>query len=309
MLATARYWNYSEIALAGMVSKAFYLMVEGGTHTTSGITVPALDPNDFDRSITMGAKIFHSAYSSCLTYPSTFQAARECTLMFAADSNQTESISKAWDAVGVLEGNYTTLYNRVSHSISSLSSDDDLFHFVLNETVKAGQSVTCTLQNEGDYSVQGQLFVRYGTYSYDDYGYDGCESFWNDPGRWRFPYVKCVTEPATVNSKLYVTASMSWAYQSMPWSYTTFLVCIINNSTEPATPKPSYVINCHTLGQNCTRKSECCPIYNQNKNIVVCDGATPSTKQCKTCKGLQKSCTRTSQCCPGSSCKNKKCSK
>jgi hypothetical protein len=76
-------------------------MVQGGVHAVSNIAVPALS-SDFDSSILEAARIFYDANTKCLSANADFLMARQCTLMFAS-SAQAEVISKAWDAVGVVE--------------------------------------------------------------------------------------------------------------------------------------------------------------------------------------------------------------
>lgn len=85
---------------SNIISKAFYLMVQGGVHPKSQIKVPALVPTSFDESIKAAAKIFYDANTKCFTEGTNFLAARACTLLFAS-SSQIESVTKAWDAVGV----------------------------------------------------------------------------------------------------------------------------------------------------------------------------------------------------------------
>jgi hypothetical protein len=87
---------------SGIINKAFVLMVQGGVHPASGVEVPAID-SDFDASLVAAAEIFYQANTNCLTEGSDFASARSCTLQFASES-QTESLAKAWDAVGVLGG-------------------------------------------------------------------------------------------------------------------------------------------------------------------------------------------------------------
>jgi thermolysin len=93
-------------ANSGIISKAFVLMVQGGVHPVSKIDVPPLNPS-FDESILEAAKIFYDANTKCLSESSNFLMARQCTLMFAS-SEQADTVSKAWDAVGVEEQESST---------------------------------------------------------------------------------------------------------------------------------------------------------------------------------------------------------
>lgn len=86
---------------SGIINKAFVLMVQGGVHPVSNVAVPPLNP-DFDASILEAARIVYDANTKCLTANADFLMARQCTLLFAT-SAQVDAVSKAWDAVGVVE--------------------------------------------------------------------------------------------------------------------------------------------------------------------------------------------------------------
>jgi Thermolysin metallopeptidase, alpha-helical domain len=99
---------------SGIVNKAFVLMVEGGVHPVSQIEVPALN-GDFDTSLLEAAHIFYHANTKCLSENSDFSAARQCTLMFATTPTQVETVTKAWDAVGVMEGTGGNCVPKLGH--------------------------------------------------------------------------------------------------------------------------------------------------------------------------------------------------
>jgi hypothetical protein len=156
----------------GIVNKAFYLMVEGGTHPVSEIYVPALNV-DFDTSLKQAAELFFRANTLCLTESSDFMSMRECTLMLASPTEQT-TVGTAWDAVGVKE--IMPLEEGVPLSGLSLLHDHDVQIFVLDRTVVPGESVTCSLT--GDEYGDPDLSVRFGRppYLYPHHGDNDCWS-------------------------------------------------------------------------------------------------------------------------------------
>jgi Thermolysin metallopeptidase, alpha-helical domain len=97
-----------------MVLPFFVLMVEGGVHPVSQVEVPALN-GDFDTSLLEAAHIFYDANTKCLSENSDFSAARQCTLMFATTPTQVETVTKAWDAVGVMEGTGGNCVPKLGH--------------------------------------------------------------------------------------------------------------------------------------------------------------------------------------------------
>ena len=132
-------------------------MTQGGTHPRkkTNITVPAIDA-DFDTSMLAAAKIFYDANTNCLTESSSFYSARLCTLMFAGDYNQ--SVSAAWDAVGVVKINFRKLQNNLN--VTRQSSAAKAVRYYSLSGVKAGETVTCmTYGDNGD----ADMFVRVGT--------------------------------------------------------------------------------------------------------------------------------------------------
>ncbi|MGH9391301.1 MAG: M4 family metallopeptidase, partial [Vicinamibacteria bacterium] len=87
---------------SGIVNHAFYLMVQGGTNRTSGITVRGLGTARMDRI----EKIFYRAFAFYLVPSSNFHDAREATLraageLFGAGSVEETTVRQGWDAVGV----------------------------------------------------------------------------------------------------------------------------------------------------------------------------------------------------------------
>ncbi len=87
---------------SGIVNHAYYLMVQGGTNRTSGISVRGLGTAQRERI----EKIFYRAFVFYLVPSSTFRDAREATLLAAAElygagSVEQETVRQAWDAVGM----------------------------------------------------------------------------------------------------------------------------------------------------------------------------------------------------------------
>jgi hypothetical protein len=143
------------VSLVFSLPQAFYLMVQGGTHPTTGITVPAMSSN-FDSSIGQVATIFFNANTMCLTESSDYIAMRECSLLFAS-ATQKPTVQKAWDAVGVKA--VQTLTAGVTRSGVTLPYNHDVQVFVLDQTLQPGQSVTCSLSGA---SGDPDLSVRFG---------------------------------------------------------------------------------------------------------------------------------------------------
>jgi len=87
---------------SGIANHAFFLMVQGGTNRTSGITVRGVGTAEMDRI----EKIFYRAFVFYLVPSSTFHDAREATLRAATDlygaaSAEESTVRQGWDAVGV----------------------------------------------------------------------------------------------------------------------------------------------------------------------------------------------------------------
>ncbi len=87
---------------SGIANQAFYLMVQGGTNRTSGVTVHGLGTAQMDRI----EAIFYRAFSFYLVPSSTFHDAREATLraaeeLYGAGSAEASTVRAGWDAVGV----------------------------------------------------------------------------------------------------------------------------------------------------------------------------------------------------------------
>jgi len=80
-------------------NKAYFLVVDGGTHPQSGVAVTGIGPTD-------GAKIFYRGLTVYMTSSTTFAGARTATLnaatdLFGSSSPQYNTIATAWCAVGV----------------------------------------------------------------------------------------------------------------------------------------------------------------------------------------------------------------
>ncbi len=87
---------------SAIANHAFYLMVQGGTNRTSGITVRGVGIAQRDRI----EKIFYRAFAFYLVPSSNFHDAREATLraaeeLYGAGSAEESTVRQGWDAVGV----------------------------------------------------------------------------------------------------------------------------------------------------------------------------------------------------------------
>jgi thermolysin len=87
---------------SGIANQAFYLMVEGGTNRTSGVSVRGVGTANMDRI----EKIFYRAFVFYLVPSSNFHDAREATLRAAEElygeaSAERTAVRQSWDAVGV----------------------------------------------------------------------------------------------------------------------------------------------------------------------------------------------------------------
>jgi bacillolysin len=87
---------------SAIVNHAYYLMVQGGTNRTSGISVRGLGTAQRERI----EKIFYRAFVFYLVPSSTFRDAREATLraaaeLYGAGGVEQETVRQAWDAVGM----------------------------------------------------------------------------------------------------------------------------------------------------------------------------------------------------------------
>lgn len=134
------HWN------SGIANLAFVLMVQGGKHprAKTDITVPRIADN-FRTSLMIAAEIFYKANTGCLTPGSGFFEARECTEMFADDfaADYTESVSKAWDAVGC-----SWLPLDTSNPMSGLSADEGQALQFRLDNVPAGHMISCRSEGE-----------------------------------------------------------------------------------------------------------------------------------------------------------------
>lgn len=80
-------------------NKAFYLIVNGGTHPQTNVTVAGVGPTD-------GSKIWYLALTSYMNSSTNFAGARTATIsaataLFGAASAQVTSVTNGWCAVGV----------------------------------------------------------------------------------------------------------------------------------------------------------------------------------------------------------------
>jgi Zn-dependent metalloprotease len=87
---------------SGIANQAFYLLVEGGTNRTSGISVAGLGAANRERA----EKIFFRGFTAFLTPTAQFADARRATLRAAEELYGTGSVeatqtAAAWTAVGV----------------------------------------------------------------------------------------------------------------------------------------------------------------------------------------------------------------
>ncbi|MBL8150434.1 MAG: M4 family metallopeptidase [Blastocatellia bacterium] len=85
---------------SGIANNAFYLLVNGGTNRTSGISVAG------GIGMEKGAKIFYRALSFYMTPNTNFAGAREATIkaatdLFGANSTEVQKVKESWTAVGV----------------------------------------------------------------------------------------------------------------------------------------------------------------------------------------------------------------
>jgi thermolysin len=87
---------------SAIANHAFYLMVQGGTNRTSGVSVRGVGTAQMDRI----EKIFYRAFVFYLVPSSGFHDAREATLraaaeLYGAGSAEEATVRQGWDAVGV----------------------------------------------------------------------------------------------------------------------------------------------------------------------------------------------------------------
>jgi thermolysin len=87
---------------SGIANQAFYLLVEGGTNRTSGISVSGLGAANRERA----EKIFYRGFTSFLTPSASFADARRATIraaqeLYGAGSVEASQTAAAWTAVGV----------------------------------------------------------------------------------------------------------------------------------------------------------------------------------------------------------------
>jgi thermolysin len=101
-ICTEDYDNGGVHINSGIANNAFYLMVQGGTNSTSGISVQGLGTAQRDRI----ESIFYRAFVFYLVPSSNFHDAREATLRAAGElygegSAEQTTVRQGWDAVGV----------------------------------------------------------------------------------------------------------------------------------------------------------------------------------------------------------------
>ncbi len=101
-ICTVDYDNGGVHINSGIANQAFYLMVQGGTNRTSGISVRGLGTAQMERI----EKIFYRAFAFYLVPSSNFHDAREATLraaaeLYGAGSVEEATVRQGWDAVGV----------------------------------------------------------------------------------------------------------------------------------------------------------------------------------------------------------------
>jgi thermolysin len=101
-ICTEDYDNGGVHINSGIANNAFYLMVQGGTNSTSGISVQGLGTAQRDRI----ESIFYRAFVFYLVPSSNFHDAREATLRAAGElygegSVEQTTVRQGWDAVGV----------------------------------------------------------------------------------------------------------------------------------------------------------------------------------------------------------------
>jgi Zn-dependent metalloprotease len=87
---------------SGIVNQAFYLMVQGGTNRTSGVTVRGIGTDQMEKI----EAVFYRAFAFYLVPSSTFHDAREATLraadeLYGSSSVESQTVRAGWDAVGV----------------------------------------------------------------------------------------------------------------------------------------------------------------------------------------------------------------
>ena len=87
---------------SGIANHAFYLMVVGGTHRLSGVTVTGIGFPNRERA----ERVFYRAFTTMLPASATFALARAATIqaardLYGAGSPDEAAITQAWHAVGV----------------------------------------------------------------------------------------------------------------------------------------------------------------------------------------------------------------
>jgi thermolysin len=87
---------------SGIANHAFYLMIQGGTNRTSGVTVRGIGTAQMGQI----ESVFYRAFVFYLVPTSNFRAAREATLraareLYGEGSVVEQTVRQGWDAVGV----------------------------------------------------------------------------------------------------------------------------------------------------------------------------------------------------------------
>ena len=168
---------------------AFYLLVKGGTHPQSGITVPALDL-DFTTSIREAALIFYDANVDCMQATYNFWGARYCTVQTAGEN--AAAVGKAWDAVGI--GENVVFPGQLLTGLQQPLVVDSLW-YSLGEMVEAGSSLACQLSgNNGD----ADLYVELDSTS------DPSQRWWCQSGRAGTSDEHCTVGPVSHNCNAFI---------------------------------------------------------------------------------------------------------
>jgi hypothetical protein len=152
---------------------------------------------------------------------------------------------------------------------------DHILLFELNDTVKAGQSVTCALEvPNGD----ANLYVKFG--NFPNFTFQDCDCGSATVGAFD---EDCTTVPAKSNTTAFIAVKATEESSNMT------LFCFINN------------MQCLQIDQPCIQTEDCC-------GTMVCDGNATEANRCVPCKKPEpcdtarcaskyKSCSRTGQCC------------
>jgi bacillolysin len=316
----------------GISNKAFFLMVEGGTHPKSGIVVTPLNATDFDASIAQAATIYFKANTLCLTEASDFLAMRACALLFSNDA-QKPTVEAAWDAVGVKAFQQLTAGALVS---LSLPYNNDVQIFQLNRELAEGDSVTCWLNSStGD----PNLSVRLGSspalypneYNNDCYSDSRQREEWCMVTAWYNTQVFVAVESRKAATNINLLCTIQEACRSLGSQCTSSAQCCSSRCDGPTAATRVCKNPCLPLNARCASPDECCSHTCAGPSAATlvckpacrklnakcmspaqccsrtCDGPTPATRLCKTCQRVGTACARSTQCCAGLTCRKRKC--